>query len=150
MSKSYQEINAETINRWIEEGWEWGQPISHETYLNAKNGDWNVLLTPVNPVPHEWLGNLKDKKILGLASGGGQQMPVFTALGANCTVLDYSDKQLEEQDCGIQFSHTISEQIGGQLKAGFRLTDIYDDTNGFGRLHELNIASFVATRAIKE
>lgn len=251
MSKSYQEINAETINRWIEEGWEWGQPISHETYLNVKNGNWNVLLTPTNPVPHEWFGNLKDKKILGLASGGGQQMPIFKALGANCTVLDYSEKQLEaekmvaerekyeieiikadmtkklpftdnsfdiifhpvsncyiekvepvfkecyrilkkdgillcgldigtnytvdekeekiinslpfnplvneeqrkqleEQDCGIQFSHTISEQIGGQLKAGFRLTDIYDDTNGFGRLHELNIASFVATRAIKE
>ena len=251
MSKSYQEINAETIDRWIEEGWEWGQPISHETYLNAKNSNWDVLLTPANPVPHEWFGNLKDKKILGLASGGGQQMPIFNALGANCIVLDYSDKQLEaekmvaerekyeieiikadmtkklpfadnsfdiifhpvsnsyiekvepvfkecyrilkkggillcgldigtnytvdekeekiinslpfnplvnekqrkqleEQDCGIQFSHTISEQIGGQLKAGFRLTDIYDDTNGFGRLHELNIASFVATRAIKE
>ena len=251
MTKSYQEINAKTIDRWVEEGWEWGQPISHETYLNAKNGNLNVLLTPTNPVPHEWFGNLKDKKILGLASGGGQQMPIFTALGANCTVLDYSDKQLEaekmvaerekyeieiikadmtkklpfadnsfdiifhpvsnsyiekvepvfkecyrilkkggillcgldigtnytvdekeekiinslpfnplvneeqrkqleEQDCGIQFSHTISEQIGGQLKAGFRLTDIYDDTNGFGRLHELNIASFVATRAIKE
>lgn len=251
MTKSYQEINAKTIDRWVEEGWEWGQPISHETYLNAKNGNLNVLLTPTNPVPHEWFGNLKDKKILGLASGGGQQMPIFNALGANCTVLDYSDKQLEaekmvaerekyeieiikadmtkklpfadnsfdiifhpvsnsyiekvepvfkecyrilkkggillcgldigtnytvdekeekiinslpfnplvneeqrkqleEQDCGIQFSHTISEQIGGQLKAGFRLTDIYDDTNGFGRLHELNIASFVATRAIKE
>ena len=64
MTKSYQEINAETIDRWIEEGWEWGQPISHETYLNAKNGNWDVLLTPVNPVPHEWFGNLKDKKIL--------------------------------------------------------------------------------------
>ncbi|HCA70142.1 MAG TPA: SAM-dependent methyltransferase, partial [Lachnospiraceae bacterium] len=30
----------------------------------------------------------------GLASGGGQQMPIFTALGAKCTVLDYSEKQL--------------------------------------------------------
>ena len=39
MLRSYQEINAETINRWIEEGWEWGQPINHETYLNAKNGN---------------------------------------------------------------------------------------------------------------
>ena len=97
MTKSYQEINAETIDRWIEEGWEWGQPISHETYLNAKNGNWDVLLTPVNPVPHEWFGNLKDKKILGLASGGGQQMPIFVALGANCTVLDYSDTQLEAE-----------------------------------------------------
>ena len=150
MAKSYQEINAEMINRWIEEGWEWGKSINHETYINAKNDNWNVLLIPVKPVPHEWFGNLKDKKILGLASGGGQQMPIFKALGANCTVLDYSDKQLEEQDCGIQFSHTLTEQLGGQLKAGFRLTDIYDDTNGVGRLHELNITSFVASRAVKE
>ena len=28
MSKSYQKINAKTIDRWIEEGWEWGQPIA--------------------------------------------------------------------------------------------------------------------------
>lgn len=25
--KNYQDINAETIDRWIEEGWEWGKPI---------------------------------------------------------------------------------------------------------------------------
>ncbi|MBQ7786415.1 MAG: class I SAM-dependent methyltransferase, partial [Clostridia bacterium] len=50
---------------------------------------------------------------------------------------------------GIQFSHTIGEQIGGQLKAGFILTDLYEDTNGSGRLHELNVPSFVATRCVK-
>jgi ubiquinone/menaquinone biosynthesis C-methylase UbiE len=37
------------------------------------------------------------EKILGLASGGGQQMPVFAALGADCTVLDYSDEQLANE-----------------------------------------------------
>ena len=57
---------------------------------------------------------------------------------------------LEEADGGIQFSHTMEEQIGCQLKAGFRLTDIYEDTNGEGRLHELNIPTFIATRAVKE
>ncbi len=31
----YQQINAETIDRWVEEGWEWGRPISHEAYLAA-------------------------------------------------------------------------------------------------------------------
>ena len=35
--------------------------------------------------------------MLGLASGGGQQIPIFTALGAECTVLDYSDMQLENE-----------------------------------------------------
>ncbi|MDD3227295.1 MAG: methyltransferase domain-containing protein, partial [Tissierellia bacterium] len=209
------------------------------------------LLTPTKAVPKEWFCEMKNAKILGLASGGGQQMPIFTALGANCIVLDYSEKQLisemkvskrenyeikavkadmtktlpfedeyfdlifhpvsncyiedvlpvwkecyrvlkkdgillagldnginfifdddeitlvhklpfnplkDEQlyefsiknDWGIQFSHSIEEQIGGQLKAGFILTDIYEDTNGSGRLHELNAPTFFATRAIKK
>ena len=55
-----------------------------------------------------------------------------------------------ENNLGIQFSHTIEEQIGGQLRAGFVLTDIYQDTNGTGRLHEFNIPTFYATRSIKK
>ena len=63
------------------------------------------------------------------------------------------DPQLYEvsmkNDWGIQFSHTLEEQLGGQLKAGFLLTDLYEDTNGEGRLHEFGVPSFVATRAVK-
>lgn len=247
---NYQDINARTIDRWVEEGWEWGIPIGRETYLAATRGQWDVVLTPTKPVPHSWFGDLAGKKVLGLASGGGQQMPIFAALGADCTVLDYSEKQLgaerevaaregysinilradmtlplpfpdesfdlifhpvsncyvekvapifaecfrvlkkggtllcglgnevnylvnedetaivntmpfnplinddqrkqlEADDCGIQFSHTVEEQIGGQLKAGFVLTDIYGDTNGEGRLHEMGIETYLATRAVK-
>ena len=58
-------------------------------------------------------------------------------------------KQLTDTDSGVQFSHTLEEQIGGQLEAGFLLTDLYEDTNGEGRLHELHIPSFLATRAVK-
>lgn len=250
--KNYQDINAETIDRWVEEGWEWGKAISHEEYVNACNGQWDVLLTPTKPVPKEWFGSLKGQRLLGLASGGGQQMPIFTAAGAVCTVLDYSSKQLESErmvadregydiniirgdmtkplpfedgsfdlifhpvsncyvqevkpifkecyrvlkhggvllcgmdnginflfvneddrselcvfpfdplknpeqraqlekdDDGMQFSHTMEEQIGGQLEAGFRLTHLYEDTNGAGTLHEHNIPCYLATRAIKE
>lgn len=251
MDKNYTEVNSKVFDKWVEEGWEWGQPISHEDFERAKNKDWYVLLTPTKPVPKEWFNELKNAEILGLASGGGQQMPIFTALGARCTVLDYSEKQLlsekevarrenyeiktvradmtkplpfedesfdlifhpvsncyveevapiwkecyrllkkdgilmagldngmnfvfddeetmltyklpfnplknKEQyensinnDWGIQFSHTIEEQIDGQLRAGFILTNIYQDTNGTGRLHELNVPTFYATRAIKK
>lgn len=247
---NYTDINASAIDRWVDEGWEWGKPIDHETYLRALRGDWDVLLTPTKPVPHEWFGELKGKKLLGLASGGGQQMPVFAALGAECTVLDYSERQLESErlvseregypirivradmtrrfpfedgefdlifhpvsncyvkdvqhiwrecarvlkkggallsgtdhfvnylvdddeerivnrlpfdpledpeqmkqladsDCGVQFSHTLTEQIAGQLKAGFTLLDLYEDTNGSGRLHELNVPTMLAMRAVK-
>ena len=93
----YQDINARVIDRWVEEGWEWGVPISHEEFEQAKNGRWNMVLTPTKPVPHSWFGDLKGKKVLGLASGGGQQMPIFAALGADCTVLDYSPRQLDSE-----------------------------------------------------
>lgn len=59
-------------------------------------------------------------------------------------------KQLQEEDAGVQFSHSLEEQIGGQLEAGFRLLDLFEDTNGEGRLHEMNIPTFLGLRAIKE
>lgn len=131
---NYQDINSKTIDLWCANGWQWGKAISHEEYQKALNGEWNVLLTPTKAVPHDWFGNLKGKKILGLASGGGQQIPIFSALGAKCTVLDYSGEQCERER---EFSHTLEEQIGGQLEAGFILTNLYEDTNGEGKLHDL-------------
>ena len=247
----YQDINSKTIDAWCRDGWQWGQPCSHEDYAAALEGRWDVFLTPTKPVPHAWFGQMQGKEILGLASGGGQQIPIFTALGAKCTVLDYSAAQCEsegmvsrregydvriyradmtkplpfpdesfdlifhpvsncyveqvepifrecyrvlrpggvllcgldngmnyifdetettltyrlpfnplrdpdlfrmcmEHDYGVQFSHTMEEQLGCQLKAGFRLTDLYEDTNGEGRLHEYGVPSFLATRAVKD
>ena len=61
----YTDINSKTIDKWIdEENWEWGKPITHETFLEAKNGKWNMLLTPTKYVPKEWFPDLKDKKVL--------------------------------------------------------------------------------------
>ena len=246
----YSEINAQTIDRWIQDGWEWGVPITHQAYLDALAGNWDVVLTPTKPVPKAWFGDLKGKRVLGLASGGGQQMPIFAALGAVCTVLDYSPAQLESErmvsqregydiriiradmtkplpfddnafdlifhpvsncyvrevrpifrecfrvlkpggallggydmginflvdekeerivnslpfdpitdpalmaqlqknDDGVQFSHTLEDQVGGQLAAGFQITDLYEDTNGYGRLHDMVIPTFAAIRAVK-
>ena len=93
----YQDINASVIDNWCKEGWEWGEPISHETFEMARNGRWDVKLTPVKYVPHDWFTEFRGKKILGLASGGGQQMPVFSVLGAQCTVLDYSTEQCNSE-----------------------------------------------------
>ena len=53
-------------------------------------------------------------------------------------------------DWGIQFSHSIEEQIGGQLKAGFKLTDIFQDYNSSGNLKDRGVPTFYATRAVKE
>ena len=48
----------------------------------------------------------------------------------------------------IQFSHTMEEQIGGQLKAGFNLKDLYEDFNETGMLKEY-APSYIATLAMK-
>lgn len=246
------DLNAGAIDRWVEEGWEWGRPISHEEYIKALEGDWQMVLTPVKPVPRTWFPDLSGKRVLGLASGGGQQMPLFAAAGASCTVLDYSEKQLESEravaeregyaiemvradmtktlpfedasfdiifhpvsncyirdvdhvwkecarvlktggllmagldnginflfwdqdesritgrlpfdplknpdqmealkreDGGVQFSHSIEEQIGGQLRAGFELLDVYSDTNGSGFLQERGVPCFYATLSRKK
>ena len=59
-------------------------------------------------------------------------------------------KELQDENAGVQFSHSLEEQIGGQLEAGFRLLNLYEDTNSLGRLYELGIPSYIATRAKKE
>ncbi|MBR5518086.1 MAG: class I SAM-dependent methyltransferase, partial [Clostridia bacterium] len=93
----YTKINSETWDLWAEDGCEWSLPISHEEYEKTNVDNFAVYLTPCITVPHEWFGELKGKKVLGLASGGGQQMPILSKLGAECTVFDYSDKQLEAE-----------------------------------------------------
>ena len=59
-------------------------------------------------------------------------------------------KQLQDDEAGVQFSHSLEEQIGGQLEAGFRLLDLYEDTNNIGRLYEMRIPSYLAMRSLKE
>jgi SAM-dependent methyltransferase len=48
----------------------------------------------------------------------------------------------------MEFSHTLTDQIGGQLEAGFLLSDFYED---FDELEQISnyMPSFIATRAIK-
>ncbi len=73
----------------------WTQPVSPEVIAAARRGEISVLLTEQKSVPDEWIPPLKGLDVLCLASGGGQQGPIFAAAGANVTVLDNSPKQLE-------------------------------------------------------
>lgn len=79
-------------------GNKWTIPVTSDDIELAKQGKYNLLLTPTKPVPKEWTHNLKDKDVLCLASGGGQQGPIFSAIGANVTVFDNSKAQLSKDE----------------------------------------------------
>lgn len=74
----------------------WVQPVSPAEIEAAKAGHWQVILTPTKAVPKDWFGDLRNKEVLGLASGGGQQVPIFAAAGANVTSFDNSAEQLNK------------------------------------------------------
>ena len=97
-------IDVPTHNRdaWNDESHQnespWCQPVNEQTIANARNGDWEVILTPLINVPKTWFGNVAGKNILCLASGGGQQAPILAAAGATVTSFDSSEAQLAKDE----------------------------------------------------
>lgn len=88
------EHNRRGWNRWARDDGEWSTPYPGERLAAARRGDVHVVLTPTRRVPDDWLGPLEGRDVLGLASGGGQQLPLFAAAGARVTSFDLSDEQL--------------------------------------------------------
>ncbi|CAH0122277.1 MULTISPECIES: class I SAM-dependent methyltransferase [unclassified Paenibacillus] len=75
---------------------QWTVPVGREEIKRAREGEWTIVVTTEKPVPHEWFPELKGKRVLCLASGGGQQGPILAAAGAEVTVLDFSEEQLKQ------------------------------------------------------
>jgi SAM-dependent methyltransferase len=74
-------------------------PVNSAIIVAARRGEFSLLLTETKPVPRDWFPpSLVGKKILGLACGGGQQGPVFAALGAEVTIFDNSPAQLARDE----------------------------------------------------
>lgn len=90
------EHNKDAWNCEVKKHNKWTIPVGAETIARARQGDWQIVLTPTIPVPADWFPQLKGADVLCLASGGGQQGPVLAAVGANVTVLDNSPLQLEQ------------------------------------------------------
>lgn len=250
--------NREAWDRQVREGNQWTVPVSPDEVARARAGDWRIVLTPQKPVPTAWFPPLAGARVLGLASGGGQQGPLLAAAGAQVTVFDNSPAQLAQDrlvaerdglaltllegdmrdlsaladasfdlivhpvsncfvpdvlpvwreafrvlrrggvllagfinpiafaidpvaeetgvaqlkyaipysdlaslteqerrrytDAGepLAFGHTLEDQVGGQLRAGFVLTDLFEDrmTEGHGVIHRY-LDCYMATRAVK-
>lgn len=93
-----QEYNSAAWDNEVATSSKWTLAVTAEVIAEARKGNWSVVLTPTKPVPREWFGELKDTDLLGLASGGGQQMPIFAAAGARVTSFDNSAGQLRQDE----------------------------------------------------
>lgn len=251
------QYNRDAWNHQVDKKDKWTIPVTKEEIELARNGIFSIVLTPTKPVPMEWFGKIKDAVVLCLASGGGQQVPIFAAAGAHVTSFDNSEKQLEQdtlvcsqnnlvvktiqgdmrdlsvledasfdlifhpcsngfindiipvwKECfrvlkkggillsgftnpffylfdqvkrdqnilevkyslpysdidsltdderkrytdikdPLVFSHTLTDQIGGQLNAGFHLVDFFEDTWSGKEIEDQYFSSFIATKAMK-
>jgi len=244
--------NKSAWDNYVDKKDRWTIPVSEEELENVKNGNWSIVLTPKKTVPHNWFPELTGLKILGLASGGGQQGPILATLGADVTIFDNSEKQLQQdkilsdkfdldiktvqgdmkdlsvfadnsfdlifnpcsilfvdnvlpvwKECfrvlkpngilmtglinpisfqldeeslkliykqpfsdlhslptekleelktnkeALAFGHSLTEQIGGQLDAGFTITSMFEDNWGGENKMDEFLPAFIATRAIK-
>jgi SAM-dependent methyltransferase len=89
------EHNREAWNQEAQKGNKWTIPVTKKEMSAALKGEYKIVLTPYKPIPADWLGDVRHKQVLCLASGGGQQGPILAAAGAEVTVFDNSDEQLK-------------------------------------------------------
>jgi len=245
--------NKSAWDNYVDKKDRWTIPVAEEELENVRKGNWSIVLTPNKTVPKNWFPPLKGLKILGLASGGGQQGPILATLGADVTIFDNSEKQLQQDKilsnkfnldiktvqgdmrdlsvfvdnsfdlifnpCSIVFvdnvlpvwsecyrvlklggilmtglinpiifqldddnlkliykqpfsdlhslpkeklealktkneplvfGHSLTDQIGGQLDAGFTITEMFEDTWDVENKMDEFLPSFIGTRAVKQ
>src|ERR1700722_16048027 len=89
-------INRLSWNKHSRERGPWARRSSKELLEKARKGQVEIFLTTQKLVPADWLPrSWRGLKVLGLAAGGGQQMPLVAAAGAETTTFDLSEEQLE-------------------------------------------------------
>ena len=115
--------NRTAWDRNVTDGNRWTQPVSTEAVNDARDGRFEILLTPRKPVPREWFPDLGGLPALCLASAGGQQAPILAAAGANVTVFDNSPKQLEQDHYVAQRDGLEIEIVEGNMADLSRFPD---------------------------
>ncbi|HEX5849382.1 MAG TPA: class I SAM-dependent methyltransferase [Rubrobacter sp.] len=108
--------NREAWDRQVESGNPWTVPVGPEVIRAARRGEWEVLLTETKPVPRAWFPEMAGADVLCLASGGGQQAPIFAAAGARVSVLDNSPGQLAQDRFVAEREALDLETLQGDMR----------------------------------
>ncbi len=121
------EFNRQAWDGMARAGDRFYQAATPEQITAARQGSWKIRVTPQKPVPRNWLGPLKEKKVLCLAGGGGQQAPILAAAGADVTVVDLSVVQLQrDEEIARREELKIATQQGDMNDLSFFSDDQFD------------------------
>lgn len=107
--------NRAAWDRRVEELDRWTRPVSPDVIAKARQGQFELFLTPTKPVPLSWFPELKGISTLCLASGGGQQGPLLAAAGAVVAVFDNSPKQLAQDELVAKREGLVIDTVEGDM-----------------------------------
>lgn len=116
-------------------------PVWKEAYRVLKKG--GVLLSGiVNPVVYTIDPAAEEKGIV--------QMKYKIPYSDVTSLTAEEQRRYTDKGEPLNFGHTLEDQIGGQIKAGFNLTGFYEDAWGqeHGLVHKY-LNCYIATRAVK-
>ena len=116
-TKKYVKDNSVIWDKRAENNDRWSTVVTADEVEKARKGEWHILLTPQKPVPRDWFpSEMKGLKVLCLASGGGQQGPILAALGADVTVFDNSQGQLEKDQFVAERDGLTIKTVQGNMQ----------------------------------
>ena len=107
--------NSEAWDKEVDDQNWWTRIIDEEKITNAKNGKPEIWVTPSVNVPLSWILPLKGKRVLNACGGGGQQTPILSAFGSLVTVIDISNKQLEQDRIALEKYNLKGEIVKGSV-----------------------------------
>lgn len=113
---SWLKTNEEFWDRFSASRGPWSQGADKELIRKARDGRPQIFITTKKLVPLNWFPTELSKcKVLGLASGGGQQMPILAATGAKITCVELSQEQIDRDLEVCSREELTMEHIKGDI-----------------------------------
>ena len=114
------------------------RPVWKEAYRVLAPGG-TLIAGFMNPVEYTFDQDLYEQRIYQVK---------YSLPYSDLTSITDEERQRRFPDDPLEFSHTLEEQIGGQLEAGFHLIGFYEDYRDDEAIKNF-MPTFIATRALK-
>jgi ubiquinone/menaquinone biosynthesis C-methylase UbiE len=115
-----EEINSRAWDKEEERGNWWTRIVGEDEIEKARRGSLYLRITTEKAVPPSWTERIKDKDVLVLCGGGGQQTPLLAAYGCRVTSVDISPHQIGQDRKALEmYGLTAKNVVGSALSLPF-------------------------------